>query len=454
MSAQFLYEDGQGNVVDEDGRSEPMDYIADQEQFALETISSHAQYLQKKPAEKSRTNAMHIDRPRDEDSCMREATEKCRYTSYTPQDKARFFKLKIEKCISASAAAKQLSFHIRTAQRWVKQYEECPDSIFDTSKKKGRRRILTEEHVKAVIDFIDAIPSAAVAEVTEYVMQQIDGLKLTNSTVYSLMRRECNLSVKQAEFHSVERNSPVKIEERHDWVRKWEQTDMNFLTNCVFLDESAFHINMKRTRAWSKKGTPAIATVLTTRAKTTTILGAISASGLIKVSLRVPRPVKKRKTGQESGYVSSGTVTGHYISFLKDTLHEMDQYPHMKDHYLIMDSAPIHKSEDIAKYITSRGYRCAYLPSYSSELNPIEQFWSVAKSKVKRHRFLEKETLSTRISNACNSLTLSNFCSFVPHSHNCWDECCNKEKMRCYMASITAKNVQTCKTFLYNINNT
>ena len=73
--------------------------------------------------------------------------------------------------MSTSAAAKQLGIHVRTAQRWVKQYEEhldsIFDSIFDSGRKKGRRRILTEEHVKAVIDFIDANPSAVVAEVTE-----------------------------------------------------------------------------------------------------------------------------------------------------------------------------------------------------------------------------------------------------------------------------------------------
>lgn len=50
-------------------------------------------------------------------------------------------------------------------------------------KRKGRRRILIEEHVKAVIDFIDANPSAAVAEVIEHLIQQFDSLKVTNSTV-------------------------------------------------------------------------------------------------------------------------------------------------------------------------------------------------------------------------------------------------------------------------------
>lgn len=45
------------------------------------------------------------------------------------------------------------------------------------------------------------------------------------------MRNECNLSLKKADFHFIERNSLAKIEERHDWVRKRENTDMNVLTN-------------------------------------------------------------------------------------------------------------------------------------------------------------------------------------------------------------------------------
>ncbi|KAG1140346.1 hypothetical protein G6F37_009256 [Rhizopus arrhizus] len=106
---------------------------------------------------------------------------------------------------------------------------------------------------------------------------------------------------------------------------------------------------------------------------------AISATGLINVSLRVPKRIKKRKLGRETDAYSTGTVTGHYLSFLKATLDEMDKYPEMKGHYLVMDNAPIHSSTDIGRYIRSRGYRYVYLPPYSPELNPIEQFWSVVK---------------------------------------------------------------------------
>jgi hypothetical protein len=87
------------------------------------------------------------------------------------------------------------------------------------------------------------------------------------------------------------------------------------MTNCVFLDESAFHINLKRGMAWSKKGTPTMVTVPTTKANATSILGAISATGLINVSLRIPKRIKKRKLGRETDGYSIGTVTGHYLSF-------------------------------------------------------------------------------------------------------------------------------------------
>ncbi|KAG1148376.1 hypothetical protein G6F37_004113 [Rhizopus arrhizus] len=55
-----------------------------------------------------------------------------------------------------------------------------------------------------------------------------------------------------------------------------------------------------------------------------TILGAISAQGLIECSLRLPQhpPIKKRQRGEDVGRVSKGTVTGHYVSFLEATMDE------------------------------------------------------------------------------------------------------------------------------------
>ena len=81
-------------------------------------------------------------------------------------------------------------------------------------------------------------------------------------------------------------------------------------------------------------------------------------------------------------------------------------------HYLIMNNASIHISDQIEKLIVSRGYGCVYLSPYSPELNPIEQFWSVVKSKVKREKLLKEETLTSRIVDVCNSVYLEDLRGF------------------------------------------
>lgn len=105
---------------------------------------------------------------------------------------------------------------------------------------------------------------------------------------------------------------------------------------------------------------------------TTSILGAISATSLIDVSLRAPKPIKKWKLGCTTDAYSIETVTGYCPSALKATLDEIDKYPEMKGDYLVMNNVPIHSSNDIENLFTFKRYRYVYLPLYSPELNPIE----------------------------------------------------------------------------------
>ncbi|KAL4213726.1 hypothetical protein AB4K20DRAFT_1956807 [Rhizopus microsporus] len=223
MSFQIFYEDGHGNAVDEYGRPEPMDYIIDEERYALET-----------PQE----NNFDVDSMADEDAkdnpdvCMKEASSKRLYTFYTDQDKVRFFKLVFEKVMSASAAAKQLGIHVRTAQIWAQMYKTDPDSIFIKHKKTGRSRILHEEHKQVILEYIDENPSAALEQVMERLLQKFRDLKVSKSTVYNFVRTECNLSLKKTQIQPVDRNSEEKIQERFDWVHKWDCTDMDFACIC------------------------------------------------------------------------------------------------------------------------------------------------------------------------------------------------------------------------------
>lgn len=105
MSIWFLYKDGKGTIVDEYGRSKPMDYIVDEEQYVLRIVSPYTQHL---------SNLLHVgeeadtmqpdDTKNDADIVIKESLAKRNYTIYIDQDKMRFFKLLLEKCMSASSA--------------------------------------------------------------------------------------------------------------------------------------------------------------------------------------------------------------------------------------------------------------------------------------------------------------------------------------------------------------
>jgi hypothetical protein len=111
---------------------------------------------------------------------------------------------------------------------------------------------------------------------------------------------------------------------------------MDYISNCVFVDESGFNINMRPPSAWSTVGTPAIVTTKSTRATSHTILGAISAMGVVDIELRVAEKPKHRKIegGRKRKQTSDtkrakGTTTGHYLNFIRKTLDEMDKNPLM-----------------------------------------------------------------------------------------------------------------------------
>ncbi|KAG2190898.1 hypothetical protein INT47_003580 [Mucor saturninus] len=386
---RIYYEDGINAPVDEHG-NEAVEMDVDDEAFPLGNITNYNTYKNE---------------------------PKIEYNSYTDKDKARFFILIYDHGMNPSQAWKAHGHISRsTAYRWYAEDQkmvngEIEDDEEPSVKRKGRPKLLNEDHTEHLKQEFKDNPSVTIEQAQDSLVKAFSGLAVSQTTIYNYMTNDLALTFKKAHFHSKERNSPENIQTRYDWVVKWSQTDMDYMSNCVFIDESAFHINLKRTMAWSERGSRAEVIVPQTRAKTTTILGAT--------------------TGTSSGKATAsvGTVTGHYFNFVAKTMDIMDQHEQFKDFYLIMDNALIHTAKDIERYIIQRGYRCVYLPPYSPELNPIEQFWHVVKSKLKRERLLKTETLSTRITDACNDVLYSDLEGSARYSVKKFDVCLAKEPL-------------------------
>lgn len=56
-----------------------------------------------------------------------------------------------------------------------------------------------------------------------------------------------------------------------------------------------------------------------------------------------------------------------------------------KKSVIVMDNAPFHKSKETQALIENSGCQLLFLPPYSPDYNPIENYWAVLKSKVKKY---------------------------------------------------------------------
>lgn len=78
------------------------------------------------------------------------------------------------------------------------------------------------------------------------------------------------------------------------------------------------------------------------------------------------------------------TTTNHFYAFVKSVLREKETNKSLKKiKCLILDNAAIHKRSDLQLLVTLSAVELIFLPPYLPELNAIEEFWSVDKTKVK-----------------------------------------------------------------------
>ena len=55
-----------------------------------------------------------------------------------------------------------------------------------------------------------------------------------------------------------------------------------------------------------------------------------------------------------------------------------------KNCMIVMDNARFHKSEETREIIEDHGHQLLFLPPYSLDLNPIENYWAILKGKLRK----------------------------------------------------------------------
>lgn len=82
---------------------------------------------------------------------------------------------------------------------------------------------------------------------------------------------------------------------------------------------------------------------------------------------------------------------------------------------LIIDNLPAHKSARVTAAVEGAGCMLVYLPSYSPDLNPIENMWSKVKASVRAAAARTFDTVVDAVDAALRSVTPSDFEGYFSH---------------------------------------
>lgn len=277
---------------------------------------------------------------------------------------------------------------------------------------------------------------------------KFEGLSISSSAVRNHMVNHCKLSLKNTKQYNLERDSDRTIKLRFDYITTWRADGVNYMENCVFIDEAGFNTHQTRIRGWSKVGEPAIAKVPKHKGTNISIIGCISSWGIVnfckvdplkpsdaeKIEREFPIPDSKRKRKvkdddkQQQRKLNKGTTAYHVVKFIEQTMDILDKQG-KNGVYIVMDNCRIHHSDFVTECIKKRGYRALFMPPYSPFLNPIEECWSKVKSYTKRHPLSETDQLTPRIATACKTITVDDCQGWIRHSERFWDRCLAKEQL-------------------------
>jgi transposase len=152
----------------------------------------------------------------------------------------------------------------------------------------------------------------------------------------------------------------------------------------VFVDESGMHTSMERLRSRAPKGERAYGKVPRNRGKNTTLIASMGLSGM----------------GE------SMAVKGATDSEVFEVYEEHFLAPKLRDgQVVVLDGLGAHRSKRIRELIEARGAELVFLPSYSPDMNPIEEAFSKIKNTLRKVGARTHEALVEAMGGALSEVT-------------------------------------------------
>jgi transposase len=162
----------------------------------------------------------------------------------------------------------------------------------------------------------------------------------------------------------------------------------------VFVDESGMHTSMERLRSRAPKGERAYGKVPRNRGKNTTLIASMSLRGMGEaMCIR--------------GATDAKAFEVYVEHFLAPTL--------SKGQVVVLDKLGAHRPRRIRELIEERGAELVFLPSYSPDLNPIEEAFSKIKNILRKLAARTHEALLEAMEEALSAVTPGDAAGWFDH---------------------------------------
>ena len=161
------------------------------------------------------------------------------------------------------------------------------------------------------------------------------------------------------------------------------------------MDESGFHTSMTRLRARAPKGKRAYGKVPRNRGKNTTLIASITLEGGMGESMSI------------EGATDSEAFEAYVEHFLTPSLCE--------GQVVVLDRLGAHRTDRVKQLIEGRGADLVFLPSYSPEMNPIEEAFSKIKGLMRKAEARSREALLEAMGMAISALSARDARGFFEH---------------------------------------
>lgn len=195
---------------------------------------------------------------------------------------------------------------------------------------------------------------------------------------------------------AAQKKSPIAQERDEEERGLWRWLASRFdAGRLVFVDESGFSISMDRLRSRAPRGKRAYGRVPRNRGKNQTLIASMSLRGAMGECMCV------------EGATDAAVFEAYVQEVLAPSL--------VEGQVVVLDGLGAHRTARVRELIEGRGCDLVFLPSYSPDLNPIEEAFSKVKNLVRKAGEREREALNEAIAAALRAIKPQDVIGWFTH---------------------------------------